>query len=103
MCADPKYSRNVIEWDEADLPPKCHKGDRAAWFYTANYSKLEWQVFTQEGKPLAGHDDGVIGKLSVRPTFKPKADKLKGGSAFVEVDDDWIVGFNQGEFGASPY
>jgi len=103
VCAEPKYSNDLSEWKVTEPPPESRKGDRAAWFYAANYSKLEWQVFTQGGKPSASLGDDGVSKPSVRPTFTPKAGGFSGGSAFAQVDDGWIVGFNQGEFGAALY
>ena len=103
LPAEPKYSRDVTKWQESALPPESRAGDRSAWFYAANYSNLEWHVFTQDGKPSASHGNDATGPRPARPKFTPKAAKFRGGSAFAEVDDGWLVGFNQGEFGAALY
>ena len=101
--AEPMYSREVTNWQESALPPESRQGERMAWFYAANYSNLEWHVFTQDGKPSASHGDDATGTRPARPKFTPKAGKFRGGSAFAAVDDGWLVGFNQGEFGAALY
>lgn len=101
VSAEPKYSRDITKWEESALPPESRQADRTVWFYAANYSNLEWRVFTQDGKPSASHGDDVAGKRPDRPKFTPKAGKFRGGSTFAAVDDGWLVGFNQGEFGAA--
>src|SRR5207244_13251840 len=42
-------------------------------------------------------------KSSPRLIFVPKDDHFVGAGAVQQVNDGWLVGFNQGEFGAALY
>lgn len=102
-AAEPEYPRDITKWQEATVPPEKPQGPRMAWFYAANYSNLEWRVFTENGKPSAKNGQEAPAKRPDQPKFTPKAGKFRGASAFAAVDDGWLVGFNQGEFGAALY
>ena len=107
-----EYPRDITKWREFKVPPKSPLAPRMIWFYASNYSDLSWRVFTKNGKALASNDPEAPVKPSERPKFTPKVAARKsdsaynlfqGGSAFAAVDDGWLVGFNQGEFGAALY
>ena len=110
--AAPEYPRDLTKWRESKVPPKSPQLPRMIWFYASTYSDLDWRVFTKDGKPSAANDSKAPIKSSDRPKFTPKVAALQsdsaynvfeGGSAFAAVDDGWLVGFNQGEFGAALY
>lgn len=85
------------------MPPEVPQVQRVVWSYAANYSKFEWRVFNDDGKAVASSAREVPAKRPEKPGFLPKTAKFQGGSAFAKVDDGWLVGFNQGEFGAALY
>jgi hypothetical protein len=39
----------------------------------------------------------------IRPKFVPQAEQFVDAARFAAVDDGWLVGFNEGEFGAALY
>lgn len=86
---------------EVAVPPRRDAASFMVWSYASNYSELEWQVYPVKGRICAKPDDP--GRRSVaRPAFEPAADEFHGGATrFARVDDGWLVGFNQGEFGAA--
>src|SRR5439155_7075107 len=102
-AAEPAYPRDIAKWQEVAVPPKSEQGARMAWFYAANYSNHEWRVFAQDDQPQAQLSNEPQEKRPERPKFTPKAGKFRDASAFASVDDGWLVGFNQGEFGAALY
>jgi len=73
------------------------------WFYAANYSHHEWRVFAERGQICAQLTTAKRPEQRERPKFTPKAGQFRGASSFARVDDGWLVGFNQGEFGAALY
>jgi len=103
QAAEPAYPRDIAKWQEVAVPPKSEQGARMAWFYAANYSNHEWRVFAQDDQPQAQLSNEPQEKRPERPKFTPKAGKFRDASAFASVDDGWLVGFNQGEFGAALY
>lgn len=104
-AAEPEYSRDINKWQEVAVPSVSDKGARMVWFHSANSSKWEWRVYAEGSKVFASttHSAEATRERPGRPKFTPKADKWHGGSAFFPVDDGWLVGFNQGEFGAALY
>ncbi len=102
-AAEPDYAPEIAQWQEATVPPEVPQAQRVVWFYAANYSKFEWRVFTDNGKAFASSTREAPAKRPEKPEFLPKTAKFQGGSAFATVDDGWLVGFNEGEFGAALY
>ncbi|HEY9109944.1 MAG TPA: hypothetical protein VIN58_24975, partial [Roseateles sp.] len=98
VCADCPH--DLAQAREIPVPPASDRASRALWDYAANYSKLEWQVHLDGQRICARLDEQVSGQ---RPKFVPQADGFRGASSFARVDDGWLVGFNQGEFGAALY
>ncbi len=103
LAAEPKYPREVARWQEVSVPPDNNQSDRMVWFYAANYSHHEWRVFSEHGQIHAELTTAKPSAQAERPKFTPKAGQFRGASAFARVDDGWLVGFNQGEFGAVLY
>jgi hypothetical protein len=102
-AAEPEYLRDIAKWQEVAVPSESDQGARMAWFYAANYSKHEWRVFTKDGQPQAQLSDETPEKRPVQPSFIPEAGRFHRASACAAVDDGWLIGFNQGEFGAALY
>lgn len=102
-AAERKYAREVADWQEVSVPPESDQASRMAWFYAANYSNHGWRVFNEGGKICAQLTAGEAPEQRQRPKFTPQAGQFRGGSSFARVDDGWLVGFNQGEFGAALY
>jgi hypothetical protein len=74
-----------------------------AWFYPANYSRYEGRIFTKGGLQFAQSAEEPPQGDTERPQFASEAGQFRRASAFAAVDDGWLVGFNQGEFGAALY
>lgn len=102
-AAEPDYLAEIEKWQEVAVPSETQKAERRVWFYSANYSMVEWRVFSDDGRALAERIHGGQAKRPDKLRFLPKAGRFQGGSAFASVDDGWLVGFNQGEFGAALY
>ena len=102
-AAEQAYPRDIAKWQEVAVPSESDQGARMAWSYAASYSKHEWRVFTKDGQPHAQLSNEILEKRPDRPSFTPEAGRCRGTSAFAPVDDGWLVGFNQGEFGAALY
>jgi hypothetical protein len=103
LAAEPEYPRDITKWQEVAVPAESDQGARMAWVLAASYSKHEWRVFTKDGQPFAQLKYERQEKRPDRPSFTPEAEEFRGASAFAAVDDGWLVGFNQGEFGAALY
>jgi hypothetical protein len=97
------YPSDITRWQEVTIPPESPRGAREAWFYAANCSPLEWRVFVQDNIPSATYNKDVRKKRPKQCNFVPEAGEFHEASAFFAVDDGWLVGFNQGEFGAALY
>lgn len=102
-AAEPEYPREVARWQEVSVPFQVDRGARMAWFYAANYSDNEWRVFAERGRICAQLTTTEPSEQRARPKFIPTAGQFRRASAFARVDDGWLVGFNQGEFGAALY
>jgi hypothetical protein len=111
LAAEPEYPRNIARWQEVSVPPATNQGDRRVWFSAANWSNNEWDVYAEHGDICARRITGKTPKQGDRPKFIPKAGQFRGAVsslgfpnyACALVDDGWLVGFNQGEFGAALY
>lgn len=98
------YPHQVARWHEITVPSAANTGDRMVWSYAANYSKHAWRVFADHGQICAAlTSPWRTGPTGQRPPFTPRTDRFQGGQAFAAVDDGWLVGFNEGEFGAALY
>ena len=103
LRADDAYPRELSRWEEAPVPARADPGTRQVWFFAANYSRHEWRVFLQDGQPQAQLKSEPPVVRVPRPGFTPQAGRLGVVRDAVEVADGWLVGFNQGEFGAALY
>jgi hypothetical protein len=97
------YNPDVVKWKEVRPTPKSRSADWSAWFYAANYSKIEWQVTRHGNEIRAQLTSNPVAQSSRRPKFVPRAEQFAGAFAVQRVDDGWLVAFNQGEFGAALY
>ena len=93
---------------DVTVPQISDETAREHFFLSANWSKHEWRVFIRNQIPCAQLTTEPPEKLPDRPNFVPRAGNFiegtfTGGKAFARVDDGWLVGFNQGEFGAALY
>lgn len=105
-AAEPTYPREISQWQEVIVPPDSDKVAHAAWLFAANYSIHEWRVFTVDDQICAQLTTVKPAEQPERPKFTPKADQFVGASnstRFSRVEDGWLVGFNQGEFGGALY
>jgi hypothetical protein len=101
--ATTNFDPDVTKWEEVKPPPKSRAGDWIVWSYAANYSSIDWQVKRDGNIVRAARTSNPIAQSSPRPRFVPKAGHFSGGFAVQRVDDGWLVGFNEGEFGAALY
>jgi hypothetical protein len=108
-AAEPEsdYPSDLSKWKEVVEPPVAKKLEHAMWTFASNYCPYEWRVFMADGKPCAQLDNELPEMAKdnppPKPTFKPRAEKLVEAQAFASVDEGWLVGFNEGEFGAALY
>jgi hypothetical protein len=98
-----EYPREVARWQDVNVPSGADKGSRMVWFYAANHSGHEWRVFTDHDQICAQLSTAKPQDQGERPKFTPKVGRFHGASTFADVDDGWLVAFNQGEFGAALY
>jgi hypothetical protein len=103
QTAIPDYVHDVSAWQTVQIPPRAEQAAYWTWFYAANYSRHAWRVSGDHGQITAEPKQTRLSNGRERPQFVPKAGRFEGGSAFARVDDGWLVGFNQGEFGAALY
>jgi hypothetical protein len=101
-AAEPDYPREVARWQEVSVPPESDQGARMGRFYAANYSNHAWRVYANSNQICARLAPGEP-PHGEPPKFTPKAGRFHVVSSFAAVDDGWLVGFNQGEFGAALY
>lgn len=105
-AAEPTYPREISRWQEIIVPPDSDRVAHAEWFFAADYSSHEWRVFAEGGRICAELTTGKPPAQRDRPKFTPRIDRFVGASPyarFARVEDGWLVGFNQGEFGGALY
>ena len=96
------YDPDVTKWIEVQRPTE--RAEHHIWFYAANRSHMIW-VVARRGDDVRAHLFGwreILKNAFVPPPFVPRAEQFSGGRVF-HVDDGWLVGFNEGEFGAALY
>lgn len=103
IAADPKYPREVAQWQEVSVPPETDRDAHRVWLYAANYSDKTWRVFVERDRICAQLTTEPSERQQERPKFTPKTDRFTDASIFAHVDDGWLVAFNEGEFGAALY
>ena len=96
------YDPDVTKWIEVHRPAE--SAEHEIWLYAANRSDVAWRV-AKQGDDVRAHLFGwreILRIVFARPPFVPRAGQFSGGRAF-HVNDGWLVGFNEGEFGAALY
>jgi hypothetical protein len=96
------YDPDVTKWVEVERPTD--PAEKEIWFYAADYSDAHWFV-TRNGDQVRAHLFGwreVIAWMRSRLWFAPRTDNFEHYRSF-PVRDGWLVGFNEGEFGAALY
>jgi hypothetical protein len=98
------YDPDVTKWIE--VPRPTDPAEHEIWFYAADYSDAPWLVARHSGEVrahLRGWREVLAWLMSPSPLwFAPRVDQLSNYKAF-HVRDGWLVGFNEGEFGAALY
>jgi hypothetical protein len=106
-AADAVYSHEVRKWQEVSLPPENDEYRRTAWFQAASFfsKSYEWRVFAEHDHIFAQIASEQRRRYRDRPDFSPKTEEFSTGpeTAFMRVEDGWLTGFNEGEFGAALY
>jgi hypothetical protein len=92
----------ISEWKEVTVPPKAQYVDYMLWEYSASYSPHEWQVLSKDGMPHAKVRDTAAYPF-VTPPFTARTKELSSIGDALQVEDGWLVGFNQGEWGGALY
>lgn len=103
LNAEPEYPRDVAKWQEVPVPPKSDTGARQVWSYAANYSPHGWRVYLDGNRVFARLATEKSPERKDGPKFIPRAGGFRRARAYAAVDDGWLVGFNDGEFGAALY
>ena len=102
-AAAPDYPRDVALWQEVSVSPNSDQAARMTWSYAANFSRHEWRVYAERNQIHAQLISANSPRQGERPKFTPKAGRFEDASEFARIDDGWLVGFNEGEFGAALY
>ena len=101
--ADLAFPADVTAWQPVAVPTEAHRDARAALFRAANYSTYEWRVSADHGRIEAALDKPRDHSSPERPTFVARAGTFRDASSFARVDDGWLAGFNNGEWGGALY
>jgi hypothetical protein len=95
------YEPDVTRWVEVEHPKDPHLAD------VANEFDYQW-IVSQRGNTIHAHLTGwreVMQWLMAKLPFVPRVHSPESFSEYkaVRVRDGWLVGFNEGEFGAALY
>lgn len=101
--AEPSYPKELSQWKEMTPPPASEAAERDKWFRNACGSNLEWRVYALAGGEPCAEPVTIATAPTKSPAFVPKVGRFTHATAHLEVDEGWLVGFNQGEFGAAIY
>jgi hypothetical protein len=102
-ASEPAYVQDVTRWHSVDAPSASDRGARMVWSFAANYSHFNWHVFTKDGEVRAQLSSETTDVRPQQLSFTPEAGKFRRASTAAAVDDGWLVGFNEGEFGGALY
>lgn len=102
-AGDRRYDADVSTWKREVRPRERKTAAYKLWFRAGNSSELEWWVFRQDGKVRARLSNEPPNEAGESPRFTPKAGRFRNASALARVNDGWLVGFNEGEFGGALY
>lgn len=103
QATEPTYSPDISVWQEVPIPPSSQTAERMIWQFASNSSEISWQVYLDQNRPYAKLISGSNNPSWDPVPFEARADSFRGARRFKEVDDGWLVGFNNGEFGAALY
>lgn len=96
VSAASAWPRDLTRWVEI-VVPKAGKVDREVWESAANWSPLEWQVFSEDGGPRAERRVRPGASRRGQPEFMRGLARFGRIDAFIQVKDGWLVAFNRGE------
>jgi len=98
------YDSDVSTWLEVPRSPAPNSDERFAWVNASNRSRYYWKVF-KEGHTIKATLDEEGISSSEKPPFTPQAEDFQDRYPYasLKVDDGWLIGFNQGEFGRALY
>src|SRR5262245_5373832 len=103
LFAQPAGFPNDLDRWYVAAPPE--EGTRR-WFKANENVEHEWMVFSSERRTRVKlHQQGQDSPSPLPFEIEPGAigDGLDGRRVSTQVEDGWIVGFDQGEFGASTW
>lgn len=97
------YDQDVSIWQEVTRSRTPMSGNRMVWSNAANRSEYEWKVLKEGHTVKAVFDDAK--RSHEKPPFTPHAENFQNSYPYasLKVDDGWLIGFNQGEFGRALY
>jgi len=98
------YDPDVSTWLEVPRSPAPDSHDRFVWWNASNRSRYYWKVF-KEGHTIKATLDKEGIRSFEKPLFTPQAEDFQNRYPYasLKVDDGWLIGFNQGEFGHALY
>jgi hypothetical protein len=102
-AAEPQYNPDVGAWQAVAVPPISDYTASEAWEHAANYSPYDWSVFIKDSRVCANTEYKTTADRIKGLGFTPRAEGLKEVSAIAPVSDGYLVGFNEGEWGAALY
>jgi hypothetical protein len=101
-----EYPRQVARWQVVPHPSESDMLAYERWLCAANYAiDIEWRVFVNDGQVCAQLTNELLEQQPTYPNFTPPRRRFysQGRRIYCPVDDGWLVGFNNGEFGAALY
>jgi hypothetical protein len=102
-AAEPQYNPDVGAWQAVAVPAISDYTASTAWHYAANYSPYDWSVFIKDSRVCANTEYKTTADIIKGLGFTPRAEGFKEVSAIAPVSDGYLVGFNEGEWGAALY
>jgi len=96
------HDPDVTKWVEVLRPTEPAEHD--ILYYAMDSADAFW-VVTKDGGKVKAHLFGwreFLSSVALTPPFLPRAENFSNYKAF-HVSDGWLVGFNEGEFGAALY
>ncbi len=107
QSATADYPDDPGKWLVIPVPSKSNAVEYEEFFRKANWSEVEWAVsLNNNGKPVArrksSRGDCEAPEKVTRIAIEGPA-RFSEPSACLEVDDGWLVAYNNGEFGSSLY
>lgn len=98
------WEDRVDRWETVKHPPALRSVEGCKFFYKANHARLHWQVYLDEGAVRALPSGSLpLSRRKQVPEFDTRVDGFIFAHTAQLVDDGWLIGFNQGEFGAALY